>query len=158
MRDRLADLVLACDGALESMRWTRHMRDAKNLQKGLVRMPALRKRMKAPLVMMPCRMPCDSTNGTNQTQQHALVAWHRLLAVPRTSLVKSSALLSSETNSSRQRSHVCMSATRNELLLLLPHLHQHENPSGAAQTEGRKSEINWMHLTIGGAVYVNSLT
>ena len=107
MRDRLADLVLACDGALESMRWTRHMRDAKNLQKGLVRMPALRKRMKAPLVMMPCRMPCDSTNGTNQTQQHALVAWHRLLAVPRTSLVKSSALLSSETNSSRQRSHVC---------------------------------------------------
>ena len=98
VRDRLADLVLACNRALESMRWTRHMRYAKNLQNGLVRMPALRKRMKAPLVMMPCRMPCDSTNGTNQTQQHALVAWHRLLAVPRTSLVKSSALLSSETS------------------------------------------------------------
>ena len=31
-----------------------------------MRMRALRKRMKAPLVMIPWRMACDSTNGTNQ--------------------------------------------------------------------------------------------
>ena len=48
----------------------------KNLQKGRVRMPALRKRMKAPLVMMPCRMPCDACNNNRRKSRKAAIACH----------------------------------------------------------------------------------
>ena len=49
----------------------------KDLQKGLVRMPALRKRIKAPLVMMPCRIPCNiNEHGMVQIKSTALlVRW-----------------------------------------------------------------------------------
>ena len=36
-------------------------------QNGLLRMPALRNRMNAPELMIPCRMPCDAINGGKQS-------------------------------------------------------------------------------------------